>query len=89
MTQTATLLKPTLSKQQELDEMVREYDKKVQELEKELVKFALKHKLDLSLGEYDYGSARYLVVEDGKHPYYEGEPVDKAAGEWWYSNEGY
>ena len=89
MTKTkAALLKPALSKKQELELMVKEYEKKVKELEKELIKFALKHNVPLYLGEYG-ADGRMLVLQDGIDPFYpESEyPIDKSRGEWYYSSE--
>lgn len=64
--------------QAELNRLRNLYEKKVADLEKTLVKFALKHSLNLELGEY--GGGRTLIVQD-KH--WSG----KDKGNWLYSSE--
>ena len=77
------------NKQKILDQMVRAYEGKVAELEKELADFALEYDLDLSLG--DYGTGRTLLTakdfevssEDSEPRHWSG----KGIGEWLYSSE--
>ena len=64
--------------QVELNRLRNLYEKKVADLEKTLVKFALKHSLNLELGKY--GGGRTLIVQD-KH--WSG----KGKGNWLYSSE--
>lgn len=61
-----------------LDEMVREYEAKVSNLEHAMVQYALKHDLRLNLG--DYGTGRTLIVSEN---HWSG----KERGEWVYSSE--
>lgn len=70
-----------MNKQEQLKEMVREYNLKVAELEQVLVDFALEHELKLYLG--DYGNGRTLLLKDND----EGGWNDKKRGEWLYSSE--
>lgn len=70
-----------MTKQEELKEMVREYEKQVEKLERKLVDFALEHELKLYLG--DYGNGRTLLLKDND----EGGWNDKKRGEWLYSSE--
>lgn len=66
-------------KEQEiLDKMVEEYERRVTELENNLVAYALEHNLRLSLG--DYGTGRTLILKKG---HWSG----KDRGEWLYSSE--
>lgn len=61
-----------------LNQMVRDYEKQVEELEGKLVEYALKHNLYLSLG--DYGEGRSLILEED---HWSG----KDRGDWVYSSE--
>lgn len=66
------------SKQEILNDMVAEYESVISGVEAKLTAYALEHNLELSLG--DYGSGRWLILEDD---HWSG----KERGEWLYSSE--
>ena len=81
--------KTEIDYQKILNEMVNEYESKVEALEQSLVDYALEHDLYLSLG--DYGAGRSLLTrkdfkdsqENGELSHWSG----KELGEWVYSSE--
>lgn len=75
--------KPVLevNPQKVLNQMVDEHDKLIKESEKKLVEYALKHKLNLYLGECGR-DGRALIVNQRS-----ADDWGKEVGEWLYSSE--
>ena len=66
--------------QKEFNRKIHDYKNKVDELEQELVDFALEWNFHLTLGEYEYGSGKTLLLKDNSW-------YDLERGDWLYSNQ--